>query len=101
MNTVKYDGKNFAAVVAEFKDLNYQSRADGKKFIFDAKSREWVELKSGDTIVDSPDGYYVGDKKGNPSHDVADGPVLASVAESTPEDTYDDGVVTSDDVAKK
>jgi len=99
MNTVKYDGVNFAAVLDEFKDLNYQSRADGKQFVFDSKSREWVELTKGDYIVDSPDGYYVGNKDGDAKYDAPDGTTLASAAESTPEG--DSGVVTSDDVSSK
>lgn len=98
MDTVKFDG-TIESVTSQYDGIPWQGNAAGEYFIFDSKAREWVKLEKGDTIVNSTDGYYVGDSKGNPA-DVAEGAdATRSAADTQPVgDEPSDDVITSDDV---
>lgn len=99
MQTVKFEG-DIAPVLEEFDAIQWNGNAAGEYFIFDSKAREWVKLENGDTIVNSEEGYYIGDKKGNPEKVAEGADATRSAADTQPvsEETQGDDVITSDDV---
>lgn len=100
MKTVKFDGNNLRELTETFSGIQTRTDAAGNVQFYDVRKNDWVALNDGDIIVNSEEGYYIGDES-----DVSEAEDEAKAFENAEanENQHDDGtapdVVTSESVA--